>query len=161
MAGGYQLAQLNIARMKYDFEGPEMEDFVDALDPVNASADASPGFVWRLQSDEGNATEYMIWDDPHWLVNLSVWESLDDLKTFVRSDLHVSIMRRRREWFSEMVEAYVVLWWVPEGHRPTVAEAQAKLEQLRANGPGPEAFSFAKPFPSPQVELDRAVMPES
>lgn len=155
MAGEYQLAQLNIARMKFDMESPEMRDFVDALDPVNASADASEGFVWRLQDEDGNATEYLIWDDPNWLVNMSVWESLDHLKAFVRSDLHVSVMRRRREWFSEMVEAYVVLWWVPAGHRPTVAEAQARLEKLRAEGPGPEAFSFARPFPPPTSESSR------
>ena len=155
MAGEYQLAQLNIARMKFDMESPEMRDFVDALDPVNASADASDGFVWRLQDEDGNATEYLIWDDPNWLVNMSVWENLDYLKAFIRSDLHVSVMRRRREWFSEMVEAYVVLWWVPAGHRPTVAEAQAKLEKLRAEGPGPEAFNFAKPFPPPAAVPSR------
>lgn len=149
MSAKYELAQLNIARMKFDMESPEMADFVEALDPVNASADQSPGFVWRLQDETGNATEYMIWDDPNWLVNISVWECLDALKVFVRSELHRAVMRRRREWFSEMIEAYVVLWWVPAGHRPTVAEAQARLEKLRAEGPTPEAFSFAKPFPPP------------
>jgi len=153
---GYQLAQLNIARMKFDMESPEMRDFVDALDPVNASADSSPGFVWRLQGEEGNATEYLIWDDPNWLVNMSVWEDLDALKSFVRSKLHLSIMSRRREWFSQVSEAYMVLWWVPAGHRPTVAEAQARLELLRKMGPTPEAFSFAKPFPNPEEIAARA-----
>lgn len=149
MSSGFQLAQLNIARMKFEMESPEMAEFVEALDPVNASADHSPGFVWRLEGDDGNATEYMIWDDPRWLVNISVWENLDSLKSFVRSRLHLAVMKRRREWFSEMVEAYVVLWWVPAGHRPTVAEAQVRLEKLREEGPTPGAFSFAKPFPPP------------
>lgn len=151
MKRSFQLAQLNIARMKFEMESPDMKDFVDALDPVNASADSSPGFVWRLQDESGNATDQLIWDDPNWLVNMSVWEDLDSLKAFVRSKLHVDVMRRRREWFSEMVEAYVVLWWVPAGHQPTVAEAQARLEKLRENGPSPEAFSFAKPFPPPEA----------
>lgn len=153
MAAGFQLAQLNIARMKFDIESPEMKDFVDALDPVNATADTSPGFVWRLQDDDGNATEYMIWDDPNWLVNMSVWEDLASLKAFIRSQGHSAVMQRRREWFSETREAYVVLWWVPAGHRPTVAEAQARLEKLRADGPTPEAFNFARPFPPPATEL--------
>ena len=149
MPSGYQLAQLNIARMKFDMESPEMSDFVDALDPVNATADASPGFVWRLQDDNGNATSQLIWDDPQWLVNVTVWENLESLKRFVRSELHLRIMQRRREWFAALAEAYVVLWWVPAGHQPTVAEAQSRLEKLRADGPGPEAFNFARPFPPP------------
>ena len=153
MPSGYQLAQLNIARMKFDMDGPEMRDFNEALDPVNASADSSPGFVWRLQDQDGNATEYHIWGDPDWLVNMSVWDSLEALKTFVRSRLHLEVMSRRREWFSQVSEAYVVLWWVPAGHRPTVDEAQARLEKLREKGPTPEAFNFARPFPPPQDRL--------
>lgn len=156
MSTGYCLAQLNIARMKFGMDSPEMADFVEALDPVNASADLSPGFVWRLQDENGNATEQLIWDDPRWLVNMSVWEDLESLKAFVRSERHVAVMSRRREWFSAMAEAYVVLWWVPAGHRPTVPEAQARLEKLRAEGPSPEAFSFARPFPPPAEQSAEA-----
>jgi quinol monooxygenase YgiN len=147
MTGLYQLAHLNIARMKFDMESPRMKGFVDALDDVNATADASPGFVWRLQDDD-DAPEALIWDDPSWLVNISVWEDVDALKAFIRTEGHMAVMKRRREWFSATTEAYVVLWWVPTGHIPTVAEAQARLEKLRVDGPGPEAFSFARPFPA-------------
>lgn len=148
MAGRYQLAHLNIARMKYGYEDPEMQDFVDQLDPVNATADASPGFVWRLV-EEGDPGQHLIWDDPEWLINISVWEDVDSLKAFVRSHLHAAVMKRRREWFNPTLEAYTVLWWVPAGHQPTVAEAQARLEKLRARGPTPGAFNFVRTFPPP------------
>ena len=148
MAGRYQLAHLNIARMKYGYEDPEMQDFVDQLDPVNATADASPGFVWRLE-EEGDPAQYLIWDDPGWLINISVWQDVESLRAFVRSRLHAAVMKRRREWFTPSAEAYTVLWWVPAGHRPTVAEAQDRLERLRADGPTPDAFNFVRTFPPP------------
>lgn len=151
MGGAFHLAQLNIARMNYDWEDPEMQDFTEALDPVNAVADSSPGFVWRMVDDEPG--QNLIWDDPDWLVNLSVWEDLESLRTFIRSDLHLAVMRNRRKWFAEVAEAYVVLWWVPAGHKPSVAEAQARLEKLRSEGAGPEAFSFARPFPAPAADI--------
>lgn len=151
-----QLAQLNVARMKYAMDDPEMSDFVDALDPVNAVADASPGFVWRLDGTDADGEEF-IWGDPGWLVNMSVWENVDALKAFIRSDVHLAVMKRRGEWFSEAAEAYVVLWWVPAGHRPTIAEAQARLEALRANGPSAEAFNFASVF-TPPVENTAATI---
>lgn len=162
MAAQFHLAQLNIARMKFGWDDPEMSDFMDALDPVNATADASPGFVWRFKDDpDGPRPEDMIWGDPSWLVNMSVWQSLEDLKSFVRSRLHAAVMSRRREWFSASIEAYVVLWWVPAGHRPDVAEAQQRLEKLRADGPTPEAFSFARPFPPPAANIAANAAPAS
>lgn len=137
----YELAQLNIAVMKEPLESPRMADFVANLDRINALADTSPGFVWRLQTDEGDATALRPFGDST-LVNLSVWKDLSSLKNFVYKSAHSEIMRRRKEWFDRMSEAFLVLWWVPEGHRPTVAEAKTKLELLRQRGPTPEAFDF-------------------
>ena len=145
----WNLAQLNIAKMIFDPDGPVMQGFNDALDPVNALGEASRGFVWRLKSDEEIPKENLIFDDPSWIVNLTVWKNLDSLMAFVRSDLHLSIMKRRREWFSAISEATMVLWWVPEGHIPTVAEAQERLEALRKNGPSEYAFGFSEGFPAP------------
>lgn len=146
---GYQLAQLNIARLVAPLDAPELRGFVEALDPVNAIADAAPGFVWRLQTDEGDATSLRPYDDDMLIVNMSVWESLESLADFVYRSDHQRIMRGRRQWLERMAEAYVVLWWVPAGHLPTVEEARQRLELLRANGPTPEAFTFRSPFPSP------------
>lgn len=144
----WHLAQLNIAKMKAPIDDPLLADFVAALEPVNAAADASPGFVWRLQED-GDSTSIRVFDDDTLLVNLSVWKDLDSLKAFFASGLHAAVMRRRGEWFDRMEEAYAVLWWVRAGDVPTVAEAERRLERLRTAGPGVEAFSFAQPFPPP------------
>ena len=145
----YQLAQLNIAKMKYSLDHPVMRDFVDALDTVNGAADDSPGFVWRLKADDGNATQYQIYNNPLYLVNMSVWTSVDALKAFIGSTTHAPIMARRAEWFEKMDSAYSVLWWVEAGHQPTVAEAQEKLDLLRVHGPSAEAFSFGRIHPPP------------
>ncbi|MGA8261292.1 MAG: DUF3291 domain-containing protein [Arenicellales bacterium] len=144
----YRLAQLNVALMKEPLESPSMADFLANLDRVNALADRAPGFVWRLQTDEGDATSLRPMGDDM-LVNMSVWEDLGSLRDFVYRSGHVDIMRRRREWFEHMGEAYVVLWWVPRGHRPSLEEAQGRLMHLRRNGPSPHAFSFRKAFPAP------------
>ncbi|MEE4192577.1 MAG: DUF3291 domain-containing protein [Halieaceae bacterium] len=144
----YQLAQLNIAQMRTPFEDPSMQDFVDNLDRINALADASLGFVWRLEDEEGNATAYRPFGDDL-LVNLSVWEDLESLKSFVFQSAHADIMKRRGEWFDRMPQAYLVLWWVPAGHRPTEQEAGEKLELLRSQGPTPDAFTFREPFDPP------------
>ena len=146
----WHLAQLNIARRLFEPDAPEMADFNNALDAVNESADASPGFVWRLGSDEENQEDDLVFDDPQWLVNLSVWESPEQLMSFIRSDLHMAVMKRRREWFEAVGRETMVLWWVPAGHRPTVAEAQQRLERLREQGSTLAAFNFARPFPPPQ-----------
>ena len=120
-----------------------------ALDPVNAVADASPGFVWRLQTEDGNATAIRAFDEDT-MVNMSVWESIEALRAFVYSNrAHLDVMRRRREWFHDHVEAFQVLWWVPVGHIPSVAEAEERLTLLRADGPSPEAFTFRRHFPAP------------
>lgn len=136
------LAQLNIARLLAPIDSPQLADFVAALEPVNALADAAPGFVWRLQTDEGNATSIRPYDDDMLVVNMSVWESLDALRDFVFGAEHRAIMAGRRQWFERMADAYVVLWWVPEGHIPTVEEAKDRLERLRRDGPSEDAFTF-------------------
>jgi hypothetical protein len=146
----YELAQLNIATMKEPLESPGMADFVANLDRINALAECSPGFVWRLKGDGADATTLRPLG-PDVIVNMSVWTDVASLNTYVFKSAHVEIMRRRKEWFARMREAYAVLWWVRKGHRPTVAEAIEKLELLRANGPTKDAFTFKKAFPSPDA----------
>jgi hypothetical protein len=137
----HSLAQLNVARMKVPLESPVMAEFVARLEAINRLADAAPGFIWRLQSDEGDATSLRPMGE-EMLVNMSVWSDADALADFVYRSAHSAVMRRRRDWFERLAEAYLVLWWVPAGHRPSVEEAIARLELLRRRGPSPEAFNF-------------------
>ena len=147
----YNLAQLNIGVIKGPMDSPVMADFAANLDRINAVAEQSPGFVWRLQTDEGDATSIRPFDDENMLVNMSVWRDAESLKKYVYTSAHVDLMRRRREWFKPMREAFLVLWWVPSGHQPSVAEAIAKLDVLRAKGPTAEAFTFRNAFPPPDL----------
>ena len=149
----YHLAQLNIGIPRGPLDGPVMKEFMDSLDSVNAVADAAPGFVWRLQTDDGNATALRAFDDDRLMLNMSVWESLEDLRAFVYSSpAHLDVLRRRREWFEEMAELFVVLWWVEAGHIPTIGEAEERLTLLRAIGPSPDAFTFRRHFAPPSSE---------
>jgi Domain of unknown function (DUF3291) len=149
----YHLAQLNIGIPRGPLDGPVMKEFMDSLDSVNAVADAAPGFVWRLQTDDGNATALRAFDDDRLMLNMSVWESLEALRGFVYSSrAHLDVLRRRREWFEQMSELFVVLWWVGAGHVPTVPEAEERLTLLRAIGPSPDAFTFRRHFPPPSSE---------
>ena len=143
------LAQVNIATLRFPLDGPELAGFVAELEPVNALADASPGFIWRLQTEDGDATAIRPFTDDRIMVNLSVWESFETLRAFVYSTRHLEIMRHRRAWFSRMADPYLALWWVPAGTVPTVAEARRRLELLAGNGPSPDAFTFRVPFPAP------------
>ncbi|MEY2571297.1 MAG: hypothetical protein QOE63_1647 [Acidimicrobiaceae bacterium] len=145
----HQLALLNVARLVAPLDSPPIADFVANLDPVNAVADAAPGFVWRHQDDSGNSTSVRMLDDDMMIVNLAVWESIEALSAYAYGGAHREMLRRRREWFERMAEAYLVLWWVPTGHRPSVDEAEARLLHLRANGPSAHAFTFRDPFPVP------------
>jgi hypothetical protein len=147
----YELAQLNIGIIRAPMDSPLMAEFAANLDRINALADASPGFVWRLQTEDGDATAIRPFDHPNMLLNMSVWRDLERLRQYVYSSAHVEIMRRRREWFERMSEAYLVLWWVPRGYRPTIAEAIARLEALRRQGPHAEAFTFRETFPPPDA----------
>lgn len=144
----HQLAQLNIAHLLAPIDSPQLADFAANLDRINALAESSPGFVWRLQTDEGNATEIDFFG-PDYIVNMSVWEGIEALHNYVYRSAHTEIMRRKKEWFHTMGESHMVLWWVPEGHRPTLAEAAHKLNVLREQGPSGEAFTFKQSFSLP------------
>jgi len=148
----YELAQLNIGILRGPIDGPVMAEFVANLDRINALAERTPGFVWRLQTEEGNATAIRPYpENDDMAVNMSVWTDVDALRRYVFHSAHVEIMRRRREWFEKMDEAFLVLWWVPKGHRPAIEEAKARLEKLRREGPTPEAFTFRQAFPPPDA----------
>jgi len=146
----YRLAQLNVATLKAPLDSPELKDFVDNLDRINALAEASDGFTWRLKGEGNDATSLRPLGE-NVIVNMSLWRDVAALKRYVYQSAHVEIMRRRREWFARMAEAYMVLWWVPEGHHPTVAEAVARLEHLRKYGPSAEAFTFGEAFAAPDA----------
>lgn len=139
---GFHIAQMNVARMKAPLDDPIMRTFNEQIDAVNAVADAWPGFVWRLQDEEGDATSIRVFDDALLLVNMSLWESPDALFEYVYKSAHLGPLRSRRDWFEPMREASVVLWWVPAGHIPTPEEGRHRLEHLRANGPTPYAFTL-------------------
>ena len=138
------VAQINIGTMVAPTDDPRVAEFMDALERVNAIADAAPGFVWRLQTDSGNATEIQIFPDPLTLVNMSVWESVDALKAYVYRSEHIEFFRRRAEWFEPDAKR-VALWHVPAGTIPELDEAVRRVEFLERNGPSPYAFGFAKP----------------
>lgn len=124
-----------------------MAGFVEGLDPINALADAAPGFVWRLQDDAGAATSFRITDDDRLLVNMSIWVSVEALQDYVFRSDHTTYLRRRREWFEVPTEPTTVLWWVPSGHQPSLDEAAERLWHLRANGATPYAFTLRDQFP--------------
>lgn len=146
----YQLAQVNIARMLAPLSDPLMAGFVAQLDAINALADSSPGFLWRLQTPEGNATALRPYEDDLILVNLSLWASLTDLSAFIYKSRHRQVMQQRRQWFQQFDGPYTALWWVPSGHIPSVEEAKERLASLDTHGETPYAFSFKKPFPAPE-----------
>ncbi len=156
------LAQLNISRMLApDIDHPLMADFVAQLDTINRLAEASDGFVWRLRGEGNNATNLRPFDDERVIVNMSVWESPEQLQAFVFRSLHTAVMKDRRRWFEKPGETtpypvLTVLWWIPVGHVPTVDEARARLEHLNAHGPGPTAFTLRDVWPKP-VPFDSLV----
>jgi hypothetical protein len=150
----YLLAQVNIGRLRAPLDSPQLSAFVTALDPVNAAAEAMPGFVWRLQTEEGNATSIQAfeWDaagSAGVIINMSVWDCVESLASFVYSAEHLPVLRRRREFFEHMTEAYTAMWWIPAGTRPTPHDAEERIRHLRAHGPTPFAFTFRVHFPPP------------
>lgn len=146
----FHLAELNIGRIVGDTpDDPRMAEFMAALDEINALAEASPGFIWRLQDENGNATSITAFDDPRMLLNLSVWETPDALAKFTYKTAHAGFLKRRNEWFDPPDGPDLVLWWVPAGHIPTVEEAKTRLDRLIADGPGPDAFTFRDRYPAP------------
>jgi len=146
----YQLAQLNIATMKESKESPLMADFVANLERIYAIAECSPGFVWRLNDEQEEAAGMRLFGEGI-LINMSVWENIKALREFVFKSVHLEVLRRRSEWFERMSEAYTVLWWMPEGQRPTVLEAKERLIHLRQYGPTTHAFNFREAFVVPDV----------
>ncbi|AGZ43595.1 DUF3291 domain-containing protein [Actinoplanes friuliensis] len=144
----HHLAQLNVARLRAPLDSPVLADFVALLPEVNALAESSPGYVWRLQDESGDATALRPFG-ADLIVNLTVWESPESLRGFVYRTAHLEPMRRRREWFVPLDQPHLVLWWIPAGHVPDLAEAADRLERLRRNGPSGEAFTLREPHPAP------------
>jgi hypothetical protein len=148
----YHLAEINIGRLRAPVGDPMIADFVANLARINALADGSPGFVWRLIGEGDDATDIKPDpDDEMMAVNMSVWTDPQALGAFVYRSDHIGIMRRRTEWF-EKLELYMALWWVPVGHTPTVAEGMSRIDTLRRLGPTAEAFTFRAPFAPPDAQ---------
>ncbi len=152
----YHIAQVNIGRVKAPLEDPSMAGFTTRLDELNALADGSPGFVWRLQTSAGNATYFRPYDDDRILMNMSVWESIETLRHYVYHTVHAELLRHRHEWFDKFVGTYTALWWVPAGHRPSIDEARKRLAYLETYGPTEFAFTFKTTFP-PDEQFQRAI----
>ncbi len=145
----YHLAQFNIASGLGLPEAPVMAEFMANLDTINALAEKSPGFVWRFQTDTGNATDVRPYDDERTLINLSVWESIDSFRTFVYQSAHGGFVRRGKEWFSPKTQPQIVMWWIEADTLPTIEDGVSRLQRLRTEGSSPEAFGFAQPYPPP------------
>ena len=148
----YHLVQSNVARMLGLIEDPVMAGFVERLEPLNALADASPGFVWRYQTDDGDATEVRVFNDELILFNMSVWESVEALEKFVYRNKHVEALQKKAEWFERASRATLALWWIEIGHVPSVEEAKDRFDVLWRDGPSAEAFTFRDRFPAPDVK---------
>jgi hypothetical protein len=148
-APGANVAQVNVARLREALDRPSMQGFVDGLDTINALADASPGFVWRLQTDDGDATSLRVFDDQMMIVNMSVWTSVEALRAFVYASEHAGYLRRRSDWFERLDEAPTALWWIEEGTLPSLDDAKTRLEMLRERGPTQEAFTLRHSFGAP------------
>ena len=147
---GHHLAQLNIARLRAPIDSPELADFVARLPEIHRLAEHSPGYVWRLMDHSGDATALRPFE-PDVIVNLTVWESVGSLRDFVYRSAHLEPMRRRREWFLPFDGPHLVMWWLPAGTLPTLAEAARRLETIRQHGPSPRAFTLREPYPAPDA----------
>lgn len=147
----YHLAQLNIAHALAAMDHPIMEGFASRLDEINALAESSPGFVWRLQSDSGNATDILAFDDPTLLLNISVWTSTEALESYVYAGEHIALMKQRKQWFRRPEGPHMVLWWIEAGSLPSIDEAKERLALLRAQGPSAMAFTFRDRFAPPRL----------
>jgi len=145
----YHLAQLNIGKVKGTMESEVMHGFASRLDELNALAEAHAGFVWRLQDESGNATNIHEYEDPFLLVNMSIWKSVESLKDYTYHTMHKDLLKDRKLWFHRMAEMHYVLWWIPAGHIPTVAEGKERLEYFQKNGSSDYAFDFKHPFAPP------------
>lgn len=145
----HHLAQLNVGRLLGPTDSSVVAEFMANLEPINALAEAAPGFVWRLQTDAGNATDIKVLDDELFVINLSVWESVEHFHDYTYRSDHRLFLGRRKEWFEPATEATLVMWWIPAGGLPTIDEAMDRLATLRHEGPTAEAFTYKSPFPPP------------
>jgi hypothetical protein len=152
----YHLAQVNIGRIKAPLDDPRMAGFMSRLDELNALADRSPGFVWRLQTSEGNATYFRPYDDDRILMNMSVWENVEALRNYVYRTVHIELVRQRQEWFETFASNYLALWWVPAGHKAGIDEAKKRIAHLDTYGPTEYAFNFKTVF-QPHEEFQRGI----
>ena len=160
MAQARHLAQLNIGRLRYPTDDPRVADFMNNLDLVNRLAEASPGFVWRLKDDSGNATNIRPFADPTMLLNMSVWQSVETLERFVWQTVHKRFYGRRPEWFEKLDGPHFVMWWVPAGHLPTPVEAMERLDHLAAHGPSENAFGWESVRAAQLWKTARCVAPD-
>jgi Domain of unknown function (DUF3291) len=153
----YYIAQVNMGRIKAPLDDVRMAGFMTRLDELNALADCSPGFIWRLQTNEGNATYFRPYpDDDRILLNMSVWETIEALKHYVYRTVHAELLRCRHEWFESFTGAYMALWWVPVGHFPSIDEAKKRVAHLDAHGPTQFAFTFKATF-EPDEEFQKGI----
>lgn len=139
-----QLAQFNIGRLKAPTDDPRVADFMANLDRINRLGRRMPGFVWMLEGDAGEgSTDIKIGGDPLMIPNLTVWEDVESFERFVWGTVHKQFYDRRAEWFEALGELHFVMWWIEDGHRPTVDEGMARLDYLKAHGDGDHAFGWA------------------
>jgi len=162
----YELAQVNVSRLAAPLDDPALADFVAALDPVNAVADGAAGFIWRMHTEDGNATaiQAFTWDaagSSGVIVNMSVWTDIEHLAAFVYGEMHRQVLRRRREWFEPMKEAFSACWWVPAGERPSTDDAEARVKHLRRHGATQYAFTLREHFPAPDAQRAGNALPGS
>ena len=150
MTKQFHLAQLNIADAKADSSSDLMQGFYDRIEEIHDLAEASPGYIWRYQDEDGDDVAERIFANPLLLINLTLWQDIESLRHFVYKTVHKELIQGRNQWFNKMPEMYQVLWWVPARHIPTIQESKGRLETLREHGPTVKAFTFAKPF-SPEL----------
>ena len=148
----YYIAQINIAKLKYSLTDPRVKDFVDNLDRINKLAEKTPGFVWRLKDETGNAINIKIFDDELMIFNMSVWKTIQDLFAYTYRSDHIDVFRRKGEWYETMKEAHLALWWTPIGVYPSAHEGLGRLYYLQMHGPGPTVFTFKKQYSPEQLE---------
>jgi hypothetical protein len=148
--GDLHVAQLNIARLHHPLDSEQTAEFNAAIGPINALAEATPGFVWRLVDDDGQSSSHVPLpgeDDALTIVNMSVWENLDSLEHFMYRSGHAAYLRRRREWFERSDQATSVCWWIPAGEIPDLADAHRRLLHLREHGPTATGWPVNSPVP--------------
>lgn len=148
----FHLAQLNLGLFRAPLDAPEMAEFLAALGPINAIAESTPGFVWRLKDQDGASSSFVEVpgrSDPLWAPNMSVWEDIESLQHFMYKSGHASYLRRRVEWFQKPDRPINVLWWIPAGDIPTLEDAVRRLDYLTDNGPSEQGWTLTRPFPHP------------